>query len=259
MKDKTVNAVRSRAGELGRNIRPVLVETRGLRKKIGDKVILDGIDISLPPGRFLTILGPNGAGKTTLLKILSLLSPATGGTYRLAGEDPAAAGPELRRRIGLVSHNTFLYDGLTARENLYFYGRLYNVPDLDREIKATLARVGLGLFAHDLVRTFSRGMQQRLAIARAILPGPDLLLLDEPYTGLDQQAIGVLNDVLARLKAEGRTVILITHSFENSLRLADEVLLLARGRVLFHGETAGWSAEQYRQLYLEKIGGGAEA
>ncbi len=234
-----------------------LLEARGIRKKIGDKVILDGVDISLAPGTFLTILGPNGAGKTTLLKILSLLSPPTAGSYRIAGEDPNTAGSELRRRIGLVSHNTFLYDSLTARENLYFYGRLYGVPDLAAEIARSLLRVGLEIFAHDLVRTFSRGMQQRLAIARAVLPGPDVLLLDEPYTGLDQQAIGILNDVIGQLKSEGRTIVLITHSFENSLSLADEALLLVRGRVAFHGRTAGWSAEQYRQLYLERVGGGA--
>jgi heme exporter protein A len=161
----------------------------------------------------------------------------------------------LRRSIGVLSHHTYLYDDLTAAENLRFYGRLYGVGDLERRIPAALEEVGLALYFHDPIRCFSRGMQQRLAIARAILHEPTLLFLDEPYTGLDPQGSVVLSRILARLKSDRRTVAMITHNFEEGLALADQVMILARGRVVYQSPTSGMDRAGFVAEYLARVGG----
>ena len=176
-----------------------MIEVRGLVKSFGGKVALDGVDLDVAEGEFLTLVGPNGAGKTTLIRVLATLTRPTEGSVRIAGYDLVGQGTEIRRRIGLASHQTLLYDDLSAEENLRFYGRMYEVPDLEERITALLQRVGLEHRRHDLVHTFSRGMQQRLSIARALLHDPAILLLDEPYTGLDQHAAEVLKEVLVSL------------------------------------------------------------
>ncbi len=149
-------------------------------------------------GEYVTLVGPNGAGKTTLLRILATLIRPTSGTVRIAGMDVARAGPEIRRYIGFLSHRTLLYEDLTAEQNLRFYARLYGIPDASARMDELLQRVGLADRRHDLVRTFSRGMQQRLAVARALIHCPSILLLDEPYTGLGPDAAGALQSLLER-------------------------------------------------------------
>jgi heme exporter protein A len=204
------------------------VEVRGLVKSFGSKVALEGVDLDVAEGEFLTLVGPNGAGKTTLIRILATLARPTRGSVRVAGYDLGGQGTEVRRRIGLASHQTLLYGDLSAEENLRFYGRMYEVPELEERITALLQRVGLEHRRHDLVRTFSRGMQQRLSLARALLHDPAILLLDEPYTGLDQQATEVLREVLAlplsppklggmKGGARSRTVLMTTHNIERGL------------------------------------------
>lgn len=204
----------------------------------------------------MTIFGPNGAGKTTLIRILSLLTRASEGRLVLNGavvdEDSAGA---LRRDIGVLSHHTFLYGDLTAAENLQFYGRMYDVPGLKARIPEALEEVGLALHFHDPVRQFSRGMQQRLAIARAILHKPSLLFLDEPYTGLDPQGSAVLSRILAGLKNERRTVVMITHNFDEGLSLADQVMILAKGRIAFAARAAGIDRATFPAEYLARVGG----
>lgn len=226
-----------------------------MTKKIGDKAILQDVTLQVPTGGFVAVLGPNGAGKTTLLKILSLLLPPSAGQVKIAGRPAEAADPSLRRQIGVISHSTLLYSHLSAAENLYFYGRLYDVGNLPLRIESVLEEVGLRYYFHDPVRTFSRGMQQRLAIARAILHEPALLFFDEPYTGLDQHAIEILNGVLRRLRDERRTIFLITHNFEQGLDLADRVVILRRGRVVFNEETASLRGADFKKLYLQKVEG----
>lgn len=226
-----------------------------MSKKIGDKTILQDVNLQIPAGGFMAVLGPNGAGKTTLLKILSLLMPPSAGQVRIAGHPAEAADLSLRRQIGVISHSTFLYGHLSAAENLYFYGRLYDVRNLRARVEAVLEEVGLRYYFHDPVRTFSRGMQQRLAIARAILHEPALLFFDEPYTGLDQHAIEILNGVLRRLHSERRTICLVTHNFEQGLDLADRVIILRRGRVVLNEETAALRGADFKKLYLEKVEG----
>lgn len=226
-----------------------MIEIEGLSKSFGNKVALQDINLLVSEGQFLTIFGPNGAGKTTLLRVLATLSKPTSGTARLAGLDLGHGAVEIRRNIGLVSHQTFLYDDLTAAENLRFYGRMYNVPELESRVKELVNQVGLSHRLHDPVRTYSRGMQQRLAIARAIIHNPPILLLDEPYTGLDQQATEMLRGVLSDLAIQGRTVIMTTHNLEQGLALCHQVAILANGRLVYHEAKGNIAIERFAETY----------
>lgn len=203
----------------------------------------------------MTVLGPNGAGKTTLLKILSLLVKSSAGKVYIDGSEADDSQIAIRQKIGVISHNSFLYDNLSAYENLTFYGKLYNVPNLSSRIEGVLAEVGLQYVLHDPVRTFSRGMQQRLSIARAIIHDPSVLFLDEPYTGLDQHAIDILNGVLARLVGHKRTIFMVTHNYEQGLELSDRVLILVKGRIVHETKTSGLTASKFKELYRQHVGG----
>jgi len=209
----------------------------------------------LATGQFMAVLGPNGAGKTTLLKILSLLVKPTTGQIAINGQEVGDHLVKLRREIGVVSHNTFLYPNLTAYENLRFYGRMYDVPDLEQRIGTVIREVGMAYALGDPVRTFSRGMQQRMAIARAILHNPSVLFLDEPYTGLDQQAMEILNEVLKGLRDQKRTVFLITHNFDQGLDLCDRVVIMARGQLVYQASARGLSAADFKDIYMSHVGG----
>jgi len=225
------------------------VEVRGLVKSFGSKVALGGVDLDVAEGEFLTLVGPNGAGKTTLIRILATLTKPTEGSVRIAGRDLLKQGTEVRRRVGLASHETLLYGDLSAEENLRFYGRMYEVPELEERITALLQRVGLEHRRHDLVRTFSRGMQQRLSIARALLHDPAILLLDEPYTGLDQQAAEVLREVLVALVGRSRTVLMTTHNLERGLELCDRAAILVNGRIVHQASKGNLDVASFREAY----------
>ncbi len=217
---------------------PSAVQVRRLTKAFGARKVLAGLDLDLPAGQLTALLGPNGAGKTTLLRILATLARPTGGSIRLLGLDAAREAHLVRRRISLLSHRTLLYDDLTARQNLDFYARMYDVKDAEHRIGHLLEQVGLSHRAEDLVRTFSRGMQQRLALARALLHRPELLLLDEPYSGLDPVAADNLNRLLAEMQEHGCTVLLTTHDLNQGLALAGRVLVLARGKLVYDAPVA---------------------
>ncbi len=232
-----------------------MIQVRGLTKAFGPKKVLRGIDLDVAQGEFLTLVGPNGAGKTTLLRILATLSRATGGDALIGGVSIAEHPARVRRNIGLVSHRTLLYDDLTAVENLQFYGRMYNVPRLNARIDEVLRQVDLYHRRHDPVRTYSRGMQQRLSIARAILHDPQVMLMDEPYTGLDVQATAMLRTVLQGLAASGRTVVMTTHDLELGLEVADRVAILAGGRIGFQSPAKGMSIHEFRRVYAEQVAG----
>jgi len=225
-----------------------------LTKDFGPIHALSGIDLRLEKGEFLTILGPNGAGKTTLIKILATLMRPTSGLVRVAGYDLAEAGEALRRRIGVISHQTYLYENLTAYENLRFYGRMYGVQDLEGRINQVMEEVGLKGRRDHLVRTYSRGMQQRLSIARALIHDPSVLLLDEPYTGLDQHATRMLTGLLAGLRDGERTVILTTHQLSQGLELSDFVAILVRGRIVYQEKVAGLSLADLEDAYFQHVG-----
>jgi heme exporter protein A len=206
-----------------------MIEVHGLVKAFGLKPILRGLDLKVDEGEFVALLGPNGAGKTTLLRILASLSRPTAGEVSVGGHRLPARAGDARRILGVVSHQPLLYGDLTAEENLKFYGRMYAVPDLDNRISLVLKTVGLWPRRRDLVREFSRGMQQRLAIGRAILHDPQVILFDEPHTGLDQEASAMLDEVLQQVAARGRTVLMTSHDLTRTYDLAERIDILSRG------------------------------
>lgn len=206
-----------------------VIEVRRLTKRFGLKTILRGLDFRVEQGEFVALLGPNGAGKTTFLRILASLSRPSLGEVRIAGYRLPQQASAVRRRLGVVSHLPLLYGDLTAEENLRFYGRMYGVAELETRITQVLELVGLAARRRDLVRTFSRGMQQRLAIGRAVLHDPDVMLFDEPHTGLDQDASAMLDAVLREVAARGRTVVMTSHDLARSADLASRYDVLSRG------------------------------
>ncbi|MCB9437795.1 MAG: heme ABC exporter ATP-binding protein CcmA [Anaerolineales bacterium] len=230
-----------------------------LTKIFGYYPVLRGIDLSIEKGQFLALLGPNGSGKTTLLRILTGLSKPSGGQITIGGWNIPDEIAAVRQQLGIVSHLTLLYDTLTAEENLMFFARLYNLPQETRaeRVAAMLERVGLGKRAKDVVNTFSRGMQQRLAIARALIHDPAILLLDEPYTGLDQDASALLDQLLHDVAgvAEGqRTTIMTTHDLRRAHSLTSHVAILSRGKVGFYGETTAIPADDLPRIYADTLG-----
>lgn len=231
---------------------PPLLEARDLTRSFGPLLAVDGISFSLEAGEFLTVFGPNGAGKTTLLSLLAGGLRPTSGEVKLGGGALDPGGTGWRSRIGVLSHQGFLYGHLTAAENLRFYAALYGVEDPER-IDAGLVRVGLETRADTRVRDFSRGMRQRLALARTLLHEPELVLLDEPYTGLDAHAAAVLREVLGALKDGRRTVVMVTHNLAEGLELADRVAIQARGRFVHHGTAAQARGGDFARFYLEAV------
>jgi heme exporter protein A len=208
-----------------------MIEVNHLIKRFGPKVVLRNLDFKVDAGEFVALLGPNGAGKTTFLRILATLSRPTLGDVRVAGYHLPSQSAAVRSRLGVVSHLPLLYGDLTAEENLIFYGRMYCVEHLEARVSEVLELVGLVPRRRDLVRTFSRGMQQRLAIGRAVLHDPDVLLLDEPYTGLDQDACDMLDTVLRQVGARGRTVVMTSHDLVRTADLASRFDVLSRGAI----------------------------
>lgn len=206
-----------------------MIIVKKLVKRFGLKTVLRGLDFQVEKGEFVALLGPNGAGKTTFLRILASLSRPSLGRVSIAGYDLPAQSAAVRRRLGVVSHMPLIYGDLTAEENLQFYGRMYNLPEVAKRVSEVLEMVGLLARRRDLARTFSRGMQQRLAIGRAVLHDPEVMLFDEPYTGLDQDASEMLDGVLRRVAAQGRTVVMTSHDLARAEDLASRFDILSRG------------------------------
>jgi heme exporter protein A len=200
-----------------------------LVKTYGLNTVLRGLDFQVGAGEFVALLGPNGAGKTTFLRVLASLSRPSMGQVSIAGHLLPDQATEVRRILGVVSHQPLLYGDLTAEENLRFYGRLYGVGRLEARLAEVLELVGLTARRRDLVRQYSRGMQQRLAIGRAVLHDPEVMLFDEPHTGLDQEASAMLDGVLREVAARGRTVVMTSHDLLRSAELATRVDILSRG------------------------------
>jgi heme exporter protein A len=232
-----------------------MIDVRRLVKTFGWKPVLRGLDFHVEPGEFVALLGPNGAGKTTFLRILASLSrPSMGdltvGGYRLPGQASA-----VRRILGVVSHQPLLYGDLTAEENLRFFGRLYGVPRLETRLREVLEMIGLSARRRDLVRQYSRGMQQRLAIGRAVLHEPEIMLFDEPHTGLDQEASHMLDEVLRQVAARGRTVVMTSHDLLRSAELATRVDILSRGVIAASYPRASLEPAALPALYRDVIRG----
>ncbi len=206
-----------------------MIEVRKLTKRFGLKTVLRGLNFEVQAGEFVALLGPNGAGKTTFLRILASLSRPSMGKVKVAGYELPGQAAAVRARLGVVSHLPLLYPDLSAEENLTFYARMYGLTHYASRITEVLHIIGLEQRRKDLVRTFSRGMQQRLAIGRAILHDPEVMLFDEPYTGLDQEASAMLDEVLKSVAAQGRTVVMTSHDLARAEDLATRFDILSRG------------------------------
>ena len=235
-----------------------MLEARGLTKRYGANVALDHVDLDVASGESLAVFGPNGAGKTTLTRILATHLRATEGTLRIAGRDPRRFDRETRSMIGLISHQTFLYDDLSARENLVFFGRLYGALRIGERVDALLESFGLTDRADDPVRTYSRGMQQRLSVARALVHDPSVVFLDEPFTGLDPHAAMALNETLARLRGQGRTLVVTTHDLARGIALSDRFVILVRGRIAARGACTTVDPLRFEKDYFAAIRRGGE-
>ena len=231
------------------------IETKKLTKVFGDRKALDKVSIEVPEGAFLSIFGPNGAGKTTLVRTLATLSRATSGTALVAGFDAKEEPDKVREHIGLISHNPMLYPDLTAMENLMFTAQLYGVVNAEERVRELLRAVELDHRCFDVVRTFSRGMTQRLSIARALMNDPDVVFLDEPYAGLDPHAVEIFDGLIEQLR-DGRTFIMVSHDLQKGFDVCTHALVLARGRVVSYAPKEDIDFEQFRQLYRETVGMG---
>jgi heme exporter protein A len=223
------------------------LDVEGVWKYYGDFPALRNVGLQVTPGSTLALLGRNGAGKTTLLRIIAGLSKASKGSVKI--HDRAVREEKTRRRIGVLGHGISLYDELSAMENLLIFGRLYGVENPKKRAEEMLELTGLHRVRDGLVREFSRGMRQRLAVARVFLHDPEVLLLDEPFTALDDRAIAVLQTLLRQMHERGRTIIMSTHQLREALELATHVAMMQRGQLVFAGERTQVMVEDTGWLY----------
>ena len=231
------------------------IETNKLTKSFGDRKAVDGVSIQVPKGAFLSIFGPNGAGKTTLLRVLTTCARPTKGEVRICGIDLKEEPDEARGCMSLISHAPMLYPDLTAYENLMIYAQLYGVEDPKARVMELLAAVELKHRRFDVVRTFSRGMLQRLSIARALIHDPKVVFLDEPYSGLDPHAVEVFDQLIAKHR-EGRTFVMVSHDFAKGFDMCTHALVLAKGRVVAFDAKENLDAAEFEQLYRTTVGMG---
>lgn len=232
------------------------INITGVTRSFGLRKALDRLSLVLPSGAFLSVFGHNGAGKSTLLRILTTLDHPTSGTVEILGLNSREDAEKIRARIGYISHNPMLYGDMTAEENLMFFARLYGVAEPQLRVRSLLRDVELEHRRLDIVRTFSRGMTQRLAIARALLNDPELIFLDEPYAGLDPHAVEVLDGLLAAIRSE-RTFVMVSHNLVSGYEHASHVLLLAHGREICFEPTSELSFNRLTELYRRDAGEGA--
>lgn len=229
------------------------LEIRNVHKSFGLKPVLRGVNLSINTGERMALLGANGAGKTTLLRILAGLSRPGSGQIRLDGLDLVRQTHESQRKVGFVAHQPYLYDDLTAQENLLFFARMYAIDQPQARATGLLQRVGLQKKARERASSLSRGQLQRLALARALLHAPQLLLLDEPETGLDQEGLALLNELLHEHSEQGGTMLFTTHDLEAAFQHSDQMVMLHRGRVAYQRATAELEQEHIRQVYQEVV------
>ncbi len=229
------------------------ITVRGLEKSFGEWPVLWNLDLTVRWGELVALFGANGVGKTTLLRILSTQSKPDAGAIQVAGFSPSKNSQAIRRRVGVVAHQTFLYEDLTCQENLVHYGRLYGLEDPRKRADEALSKLGLTNRADSRVRTLSNGMQRRLSIARAILHRPQILILDEPEAGLDRESIGSLRSVLEEWTSAGLTVIMTTHDLDLGLSWAHRAAVLSGGRIHFPAADEYMDGAQIRQMVASAL------
>lgn len=228
-----------------------MIKIEGLIKNYGSNPVLRGINLHARPGEFVTLVGPNGAGKSTLLRIVATLLSPTAGSVTIGGWPLNSHAANVRRHIGLVSHQPLLYGDLTAAENLDFFARLYRLDNREERVMQALRTVGLAARQRDPVRSFSRGMTQRLTLARATLHEPDILLFDEPYTGLDQDATHLLDSLLFEEAQRGRTILMITHDLARGVNLCHRIAILNRGKIAIQLDRDKTTPGEFLELYAD--------
>ncbi len=231
-----------------------MITIKNLQKKFGRKKVLNNLNFEVEKGEFLVMFGPNGAGKTTLIKVLSTLSRPSSGNVIIDGYDLIEDSIEVRNRIGVVSHNPFLYDDLTLRENLIFYSKMYGIKKDEKVIKKLTDEVGLLHRLNDRIGEFSRGMKQRASVARVIIHNPPVLLLDEPYTGLDFKAWDILTNMLMKFHKNGKTIFLITHNVELGYKIGKRLAILVNGEVAFDCKKEETDLEAFKEKYHNLMG-----
>lgn len=224
-----------------------------MTRRIDGRRLLDRISLSIEPGRLLLLCGPNGAGKSTLLKVIAGLLPPTAGQVLYGGRTGAEAGPELRRRLGVLLHESALYDELTVMENLLFVGRLFGVPNAAREAEAMIERLGLRLVAKEPAGHMSRGMKQRLSLGRALMHQPSALLLDEAYAGLDVRWADELTDLLTERRSAGTAILLVAHEWRTAWGVADDLAVIVRGRLALSREVSGYHVDDFETDYRHLV------
>jgi heme exporter protein A len=229
-----------------------MIEIKKLTKQADNKLILRGIDLSITQGETVAILGPNGAGKSTLLKVLATLIKPTSGLVKINGLDLKKDHIEVKKMFGYLPHSSLLYDHYTPLENLVFFGNLYGVKDVENRARKLVNEVGLSFFINEPVKNFSRGMIQRIAIARAIIHEPKIMLLDEPHTGLDQGAITILNNVVLSMKEKGCTTLMVTHDFKQAAAICDRIIIVRNGKIAddfkINSQSLSLVSEKYQVL-----------
>ncbi|MDR2957360.1 MAG: ABC transporter ATP-binding protein [Coriobacteriales bacterium] len=224
-----------------------------LTKSFGVRKALDDVSFTLPRFGFLSVFGPNGAGKSTLLRILATLARPSQGSAHVLGHDIQEQTESLRRYIGVISHRSMLYPDLTAAENLMLYAKLYGVVDPAQRVKELLDLVELTGRRHDTVKSFSRGMTQRIAIARALVNDPELLFLDEPYSGLDPRAVEIFDQLIERVRP-GKSFFMVSHDLTRGFDSATHVMVLSQGRLVFYEEKPAIDRDLFSSLYRELVG-----
>jgi heme exporter protein A len=232
-----------------------IISVRGLTRTFNDFLALRGIDLDITAGERVAVLGPNGAGKTTLLKVLSSSITSSSGEVTIKSHRLKDKNPEGRRFVGVVSHQTFLYQELTAYENFTFYCRMYDVPDREQRIKDIVDKVGMTPRLHDRVSTLSRGMQQRLSIGRSLLHKPEILLLDEPDTGLDWHSLSSLWDIINNEDGINRTIIFTTHNLNRGCTLSNRVIIMNKGKIVHDVPNTEHDAGNIEETYFRLTGG----
>ena len=235
------------------------IEINGLTKSFGRTPVLRNLDLQIQWDEVLTVLGRNGSGKTTLIKILATLTKPDSGDMHLGGLDVARSGQSVRRLIGVVTHDPLMYDDLTAYENLRFTARMFGLDHHDERIEAVSEHMGVAARLHQRVGTLSHGLKKRFSIAKALLPDPYILLMDEPESGLDQEALAILEDIVSNGFGRAHTVLMTTHNLERGLALGHRTAILAGGRIAYEGKPEVDGASTVRDAYFEYVGRHTEA